>query len=93
MKQFIAAKYDKQNVSQFQQEINDHIAKCGNLTNYNTIRSCPVLFTILSSGVMSVQGQGQSTKTDGQTTGTRVRGVTSQRKGESDLICATVGRD
>jgi len=30
---------------------------------------------------MSIQGQGQSTKTDGQTTGTRVRGMTSQRKG------------
>ena len=42
---------------------------------------------------MSTQGQGQSTKTDGQTTETRVRGMTSQRKGESDLIWATVGRD
>jgi len=30
---------------------------------------------------MSTQGQGQSTKTDGQTTGTRVRVMTSQRKG------------
>jgi hypothetical protein len=53
-----------------------------NPTNSDTIfsvLSCLVYNTFL--GVMPTQGQGQSTKTDGQTTGTRVRGMTSQRKG------------
>jgi hypothetical protein len=84
---FIAAKYDKQYVLQFWQEISDRLVTYHNPTNSDTISSGLSSLVYYSfPGVMSTQGQGQSTKTDGQTTGTRVRGMTSQRKGESDLI-------